>query len=55
MHTKTTPSPESGTPIFTTKILLQVPVGVSPGDLLEKLNRLGEKLAIDISLKKVSG
>jgi glycine cleavage system transcriptional repressor len=55
LHTKTTPSPESGTPIFTTKILLQVPVGVSPGDLLEKLNRLGEKLAIDISLKKVSG
>jgi len=55
MHAKTTPSPESGTPIFTTKILLQVPVGVSPGDLLEKLNRLGEKLAIDISLKKVSG
>jgi glycine cleavage system transcriptional repressor len=55
MHTKTAPSPESGTPIFTTKILLQIPVGVSPGDLLEKLNRLGEKLTIDISLKKVSG
>jgi len=52
MHTKTTPSPESGTPIFTMKILLQVPVEVSPTELLEKLNRLGEKLAIDISLKK---
>jgi glycine cleavage system transcriptional repressor len=52
MHTKITPSPESGTPIFTMKILLQVPVEVSPSDLLEKLNRLGEKLAMDISLKK---
>ncbi len=52
MHTKATPSPESGTPIFTMKILLQVPVEVSPKELLEKLNRLGEKLAIDISLKK---
>jgi len=55
MHTKITPSPESGTPIFTMKILLQVPVEVSPSDLLEKLNRLGEKLAIDISLKKQQG
>jgi glycine cleavage system transcriptional repressor len=52
MHTKTTPSPESGTPIFNMKVLLQVPVEVSPTELLEKLNRLGEKLAIDISLKK---
>ena len=52
MHTRTTPSPESGTPIFNMKILLQVPVEVSPTELLEKLNRLGEKLAIDISLKK---
>ena len=52
MHTKATPSPESGTPIFTMKILLEVPAKVSPQDLLEKLNRLGEKLTIDISLKK---
>jgi hypothetical protein len=34
------------------KILLQMPVEVSPTELLDKLNRLGEKLAIDISLKK---
>jgi glycine cleavage system regulatory protein len=34
------------------KVQLQVPVEVSPEDLQEKLNRLGEKLAIDISLKK---
>jgi len=53
MHTKATPSPESGTPIFTMKILLQVPMRVSPTDILEKLNRLGEKLAIDIFLKKL--
>jgi glycine cleavage system transcriptional repressor len=53
MHTKATPSPESGTPIFTMKILLQVPVEVSPAELLERLNRLGEKLAIDITLKKM--
>lgn len=52
MQTKTTPSPESGTPIFTMKIVLQVPVEISPSDLLEKLNRMGEKLAIEISLKK---
>ena len=55
MHTKATPSPESGTPIFTMKILLEVPPKVSPQDLLEKLNRLGERLTIDISLKKCEG
>ena len=44
MHTKATPSPESGTPIFTMKILLEVPAKISPQDLLEKLNRLGEEL-----------
>jgi len=53
MHTKAAPSPESGTPIFTMKILLHVPGRVSPSALLEKLNRLGENLAIDITLKKV--
>ena len=53
MHTKAIPSPESGTPIFTMKILLQAPMRVSPSELLEKLNRLGEKLAIDITLKKM--
>ncbi len=53
MHTKATPSPESGTPIFTMKILLQVPSQVSPSEILEQLNHLGEKLAIDISLKKL--
>ncbi|MBM4332371.1 MAG: hypothetical protein FJ117_14345 [Deltaproteobacteria bacterium] len=53
MHTKTSPSPESGTPIFTMKIVLQVPVEISPAALLEKLNRVGEKLAIEISLRKV--
>lgn len=52
MHTRATPSPESGTPIFTMKILLEIPPGVSTRDLLEKLNRLGEELAIDISLVK---
>jgi len=35
------------------RVLLQVPGEVSPADLLEKLNRLGEKLAVDISLKKL--
>lgn len=54
MHTRATPSPESGTPIFTMRILLEVPANVSPKDLLEKLNRLGEEMAIDISLKKAS-
>ena len=53
MHTKATPSPESGTPIFTMKILLEVPAKISPQDLLPKLNRLGEDLAIDISLRKM--
>jgi glycine cleavage system transcriptional repressor len=52
MQTKITPTPESGTPLFTMKVLLQVPVEVSPAQLLEELNRLGEKLAVDISLKK---
>jgi glycine cleavage system transcriptional repressor len=53
MHTKITPTPESGTPIFTMKVLVQIPREVSSADLLEKLNRLGENLAIDISLKKL--
>lgn len=53
MHTKIAPSPESGTPVFTMKIQLRVPVEVSPAALLEKLNRLSEKLAIDISLQKL--
>jgi glycine cleavage system transcriptional repressor len=53
MHTRAAPSPESGTPIFTMKILLEIPPGVSVKELLEKLNRLGEDLAIDISLKKI--
>src|SRR4030042_4755906 len=44
IHTKTTPSPESGTLIFTMKIILQVPVEIWPAALLEKLNRVGEKL-----------
>lgn len=53
MQTRATPSPESGTPLFTMKILLQVPEKVSYDALAEKLNRLGETLAIDISLKKL--
>ncbi len=53
MHTRATPSPESGTPIFTMRILLEVPAGVSTRDLLEQLNRLGEELAIDIQLRKM--
>ena len=52
MQTKATPSPESGTPIFTMKILLEIPAEISAKELLEKLNRLGEELAIDITLKE---
>jgi glycine cleavage system transcriptional repressor len=52
MQTRAAPSPESGTPIFTMKILLEVPASVSPQVLLKELNLLGEELAIDISLKK---
>jgi glycine cleavage system transcriptional repressor len=53
MQTKATPSPESGTPLFAMKILLQVPEKISYPALAEKLNLLGEKLAIDISLRKL--
>jgi glycine cleavage system regulatory protein len=53
MHTKATPSPESGTLIFTMKILLQIPLKVSFAEIIEKMNRLGENLAIDISFKKL--
>lgn len=52
LHTKTTPSPESGTPLFTMKMLVQVPKDIAPDLLRQELNNLGEKLAIDISLKK---
>jgi hypothetical protein len=34
------------------KILLQIPVGVAPAELIERLNRLEETLAIDITLRK---
>jgi glycine cleavage system transcriptional repressor len=53
LHTKTNPSPESGTPLFTMKMLIQVPQEISPDVLRQELNILGEKLAIDIGLKKV--
>ncbi len=53
MHTRATPSPESGTPIFTMRILLEIPPKVLIPALQEKLNRLGEELAIDINLKKI--
>lgn len=53
LHTKTSPSPESGTPIFTMKMLIQVPQGLSSELLLKELNQLGERLAVDISLKKI--
>lgn len=52
LHTKTTPSPESGTPLFSMKMLIQVPKETSLDLLRAELNRLGEELAIDISLKK---
>lgn len=52
LHTKTTPSPESGTPLFSMKMLIQVPQDISPDLLRQELSLLGEKLAIDISLKK---
>jgi glycine cleavage system transcriptional repressor len=55
MHTRANPSPESGTPLFTMRVLLEIPPKVSPEDLLRSLNRLGEELAIEISLKKASG
>jgi glycine cleavage system transcriptional repressor len=55
MHTRTTPSPESGTPIFTMQIQLQVPLHASIPEIKEKLDRLGEKLAVDITLKKGRG
>ncbi len=53
LHTKTSPSPESGTPLFTMKMLIQVPQEVSADLLRQELNLVGEKLAIDISLKKI--
>jgi glycine cleavage system transcriptional repressor len=52
MHTRIAPSPETGTPVFTMKIELQVPREISAATLLGSLNTLGEKLAIEISLKK---
>jgi glycine cleavage system regulatory protein len=34
------------------KVLLEIPAEISAKELLEELNRLGEELAIDITLKK---
>ncbi len=53
MHTKITPSPETGSPVFSMRVELQVPLEVSPSALLEKLNRLSEELAVEISLRNV--
>jgi glycine cleavage system transcriptional repressor len=52
MHTRIVPSPETGTPVFSMKVELQVPEEASRPALLEKLNRLSEKLAVEISLRK---
>ncbi len=52
MHTNITPLPESGTPVFGMRVELQIPAEVSVPALLEKLNRLSEKLGVEISLKK---
>ncbi len=52
MHTRITPSPETGTPVFSMRVELQVPAGVSPSELQKKLNGVSEKLAVEITLKK---
>jgi glycine cleavage system transcriptional repressor len=53
MDTYAEPSPESGTPIFHMKVRLTAPLQLDAPELHQKLEQLGNRLAIDIVLRPI--
>lgn len=50
MTTKSRPEPESGTPIYTMQMELDVPETVDPTALERRLQTIGEELQVDVTL-----
>jgi glycine cleavage system transcriptional repressor len=51
MKTYSRPEPQSGTPIYTMRVEMGVPASALPGDLEEALDRIAERLNIEITLR----
>jgi glycine cleavage system transcriptional repressor len=52
MRTASKPGAESGTPLYTMRIEMDLPRGASAADFQKELERIGEDLRIDVTLKK---
>jgi glycine cleavage system transcriptional repressor len=50
LHTELRPEPESGTPIYTLRILLRVPPGVEPRVVRERLEQDAAALRVDLTI-----
>jgi glycine cleavage system transcriptional repressor len=51
MDTTVTPAPNTGTPLFAMSAKIQAPPQLSLGQLRSKLEKVGEKLDVDIDIK----
>lgn len=52
MHTHSRPEPGTGTPIYTMRIVMDVPREVSETALRERLEAIGRELLVEVSLEK---
>ena len=52
LNSHKTPTPESGTPIYTVEIVIQVPTGKSLEELEQELFELGQEIHIEFNLDK---
>jgi glycine cleavage system transcriptional repressor len=50
LHTELRPEPESGTPIYTLRMLMRVPPTCSPAALRERLDREAAALCVELSV-----
>lgn len=55
MQTHSRPEPESGTPIYTVRIQLEVPREVDAAALTRRLQAIGEELQVDVSFTEQPG
>ncbi len=55
MTTQSRPEPESGTPIYTMEMALDVPQQVDPVTLGRRLQAIGEELQIDVTFESDAG
>jgi len=51
MSTQSRPEPETGTPIYTVRIQLDVPAQVDRGTLARRLQAIGDELQVEIALE----